>query len=92
MGIKVSFLEEQQGAPRRNVPDVPAKAVVHSGDEAYVWVVRDGKAEKRVVTAGAAQKGDVVPVLKGLEGGETVIVDPPRRLRAGSTVELKTAK
>ena len=89
MGIKVSFLDDQpDAATRSNAPDVPANAVVRDGDEPYVWVVRDGKAAKRVVKTGEI-RDESVPVLAGLEGGETVIVDPPRRLRAGAAVELK---
>jgi RND family efflux transporter MFP subunit len=87
MGIKVRFLEEAgvTGAAR---PEVPEKAVVREGDAASVWVVRDGKVERRTVELGVP-KGGVVPVLKGLEGGESVVVDPPRRLRDGTAVELE---
>jgi RND family efflux transporter MFP subunit len=93
MGIKVSFLEEQQGLRESNPTEVPAKAIVHSKDDgAFVWIVRDGKADKRVVTVGQSKQTDVAPVLEGLEGGETVIVDPPRRLRVGSAVELQAAR
>jgi len=30
-------------------------------------------------------------VLEGLEGGESVVIDPPRRLREGSAVELEAS-
>ena len=91
MGIKVSFLEDQQGASRAHVPAIPETAVVRADDEDFVWVVRDGKAERHAVKIGAPKDG-TVPVLAGLEGGETVIVDAPRRLRVGTTVELQAAK
>jgi hypothetical protein len=29
-----------------------------------------------------------LPVLEGLQGGETVVLDPPGRLREGRAVEL----
>lgn len=87
MGIKVRFLEGA-GAPSAAVqPRLPAAAVVKDGDKTYVWVVRDARVERREVVLGAAQ-GDEFPVSSGLEGGESVVVDAPRRLRDGSAVEL----
>lgn len=88
MGIKVSFLEAAGGAHAGPGPRVPDKAVVHEGDGTFVWLVHDGKAEKRLVKAGAVTDGQVA-VLEGLGGGEAVIVDPPRRLREGGAVELR---
>jgi HlyD family secretion protein len=87
MGIKVRFLEEA-GAGNVGHPTVPENAVVRDGARTAVWVVRDGKVERREVEIGAAQDG-AVPVMKGLEGGESVVVDAPRRLRDGAAVELK---
>ena len=52
--------------------------IVTDGDASFVWVVRDGKVEKRAVKMGAAKDGQV-PVTEGLAGGE---VD--RRRRAAS--------
>jgi RND family efflux transporter MFP subunit len=87
MGIKVRFLEE--GSDRDpGHPSVPATAVLRDGEVASVWVVRDGKVERRVITLGAAD-GDQVAVLEGLRGGEAIVVDAPRRLRDGAVVELK---
>jgi multidrug efflux pump subunit AcrA (membrane-fusion protein) len=87
MGIKVRFLEEASTAPR-GAPTVDATAVVREGDDARVWVVRDGKVELRPIEPGDERDGRVA-VLGGLEGGESVVVDPPRRLRDGAAVELK---
>jgi RND family efflux transporter MFP subunit len=87
MGIKVRFLEEAGAGPVAR-PTIPEKAVVRDGEATSVWVVRDGKVEKRSVELGTPQGGSV-PVLKGLEGGESVVIDAPRRLRDGSAVELK---
>lgn len=89
MGIKVRFLEEP-GAAAADRPHVPAAAIVRDGKSASVWVVRDGKVEKRAVELGKEESGGLT-VLKGLDGGESVVIDPPRRLRDGATVELKGA-
>jgi multidrug efflux pump subunit AcrA (membrane-fusion protein) len=53
-----------------------------------VWVVRDGKVELRAIEAGPERDGRVV-VTKGLEGGESVVMDPPGRLRDGAAVDLE---
>jgi RND family efflux transporter MFP subunit len=88
MGVKVSFLEDAAaGSPTPRVR-VPANAIDTDDDDAYVWVVRDGKVERRAVQT-VESEGDQVEVAKGLEGGETLVVDAPSRLRDGNAVELK---
>ncbi len=69
---------------------MPANAIVTEGEASYAWVVRDGKVEKRAVKIGAA-KDEQVPVTDGLEDGESIVVDAPKRLRDGAAVELKAA-
>jgi RND family efflux transporter MFP subunit len=90
MGIKVSFLEDSSQPAAKAAFEVPAGALVREGDAAFVWVVRDGKVERRAVTAGDARDGQV-PVTDGLSGGEVIVVDAPKRLRDGTAVELKAA-
>jgi RND family efflux transporter MFP subunit len=89
MGIKVRFLEEA-GNAAAGYPMIPANAVVRDGAATAAWVVRDGRVEKRVVELGD-EDAQRFPVLKGLEGGESVVIDPPRRLRDGAAVELEGA-
>jgi RND family efflux transporter MFP subunit len=89
MGIKVRFLEAP-GNGAAGYPMIPANAVVRDGAKATVWVVRDGKVESRPVEIGKEAAGSF-PVLKGVEGGETVVVDPSRRLREGAAVKLEGA-
>jgi RND family efflux transporter MFP subunit len=89
MGIKVRFLEAP-GQAAAAKPMLPANAVAKDGKATVVWVIRDGKVERRVVELGKEAAGSF-PVLKGLEGGESVVVDPPRRLRDGAAVELEGA-
>jgi RND family efflux transporter MFP subunit len=87
MGIKVRFFEEASAAPR-GAPTVDVAAVVREGDAAHVWVVRDGKVELRAIETGAERDGRIA-VPKGLEGGESVVIDPPDRLRDGAAVNLE---
>jgi RND family efflux transporter MFP subunit len=90
MGIKVSFLEDAAPSGNARPTLVPEAAVVTDADTNFVWVIADGKAVKRAVTVGPAKEGQV-PVTEGLEGGETVVVDAPQRLREGAAVELQAA-
>lgn len=90
MGIKVSFFDDGAQPAAASAPLVPDNAVGKDGDARYVWVVRDGKVEKRAVTLGEARDGSS-PVTQGLQGGETIVVDPPSRLRDGAAVELQAA-
>jgi len=87
MGIKVRFLEERAGTGPAS-PRVESRAIVRGEDGTTVWVVRDGKVERRTVRLGPERDGQA-SVLEGLQGGEAVVVDPPRRLRDGAAVELR---
>ncbi len=89
MGIKVRFLEAPGNAAAGR-PMIPANAVVRDGAATATWVVRDGKVEKRALELGE-ESAKKYPVLKGLEGGESVVLDPSRRLRDGAAVELEGA-
>jgi RND family efflux transporter MFP subunit len=88
MGIKVSFLEDDSAAVPGAPSTIPVNAVQSANGSSWVWVVRDGKVERRTVRTGEAED-DRVPVLEGLAAGEVVVVDPPRRLRDGAVVELQ---
>lgn len=90
MGIKVSFFDDSSQPAAAVVPQIPENALGKDGDARFVWVVRDGKVEKRAVAAGEPRDGQV-PVSKGLEGGETIVIDAPGRLRDGAAVELQAA-
>jgi RND family efflux transporter MFP subunit len=86
MGIKVRFLEEAKaGAPA--APKVDDRALVRDESGVSVWVVRDGKVERRAVQLGASADGRTI-VTEGLVGGESVVLEPPGRLHDGSPVEL----
>lgn len=90
MGIKVSFFEDQAAAVAAPQIRVPTNALVRKDEGTWVWVVRDGKVERRAVRTGEERDGQV-SVMDGLQGGETLVVDAPGRLRDGRAVELKAA-
>lgn len=72
---------------RRPALMVPEQAVVPIGPHMYVFVVADGKAERREVTLGARTVG-AVEVVSGLREGELVVNSGVVRLRPGAPVEV----
>jgi len=66
---------------------VPQGAVVGEGTAARVWVVEQGRLAAREVQPGP-QRGEQVEIVRGLAGGETVVVRPPAGLREGARVRV----
>jgi multidrug efflux pump subunit AcrA (membrane-fusion protein) len=64
---------------------VPAAALRKDGAEDVVFVVKDHRAQRRVVTPGGTS-GDARQLLAGVSPGEAVIVDAPAELRDGAAV------
>lgn len=64
---------------------VPEQALVPEQGELYVYVVRDGKAEKRAIRLRSRLAGEVV-VGEGLLAGERIVTEGTLRLRPGATV------
>lgn len=74
----------QQGAP---VPalTVPASAVETIAGTSRLYVVKDGKAEERIVTLGEPVSGQV-EITSGVSGGEKVVAEPRGRITDGMPV------
>jgi len=92
MGVRVSFLEvaPASSAPRPVGVRVPGGAVVDRDGQKIAFVVGDDhKAVRRVLTMGG-KLGDDVQVLKGLEAGDSVVVEPPPSLAEGMPVKVAT--
>ncbi len=90
MGVRVAFLEGLQaaGGDRPAAPRgvlVPPEAIRQDAGADVVFVARDGRAERRPVTLGAAMGGSRL-VVAGVAAGEPVIVDAPASLKDGDTV------
>ena len=64
---------------------IPEDAVSPFAGAMYVWVIRDGKAERREVTLGVRTPG-YVEVAERLDPGEQVVVGGPERLSPGADV------
>jgi RND family efflux transporter MFP subunit len=89
MGARVSFLAGARTgqAPAPTGVTVPSDAVTMTGDQAAVFVVRDGRAERRSVKLGSrTAEGQVV--VAGLSSGETVAVSAVDKLKDGANVSV----
>jgi RND family efflux transporter MFP subunit len=88
MGVSVAFLEQArpvEAAPRPRIL-VPAAAVRTSGGTPVVFVVTDERVERRAVTTGLEDSGQV-EIASGLNAGERVVVEGPDTLADGSRVK-----
>jgi len=66
-------------------------AAVAAGPEgSYVFLVRDGKAEQRTVTVERSQGGESL-IEKGVDAGDSVVVDGQSRLRDGIRVAIASS-
>jgi RND family efflux transporter MFP subunit len=94
MGVKVRFLDSESAKVAAPLSWVPEKAMVKesvTGATAqHVWTVVDGKAVSVAVQVGPV-RDQLVPILKGLEPGVTVILSPPEGLTDGRAVQAKVA-
>lgn len=91
MSVKVAFRQGHGGAAatsRRGVT-VPKAAVRQMQGKMFVVVIRDGRAERRAVSASDLESAEVV-VSTGLAAGEKVALDWPAELRDGASVREKT--
>jgi RND family efflux transporter MFP subunit len=77
----------QLGAPAPALT-IPESAVETVSGTSRVYVVKDGKAEERIVTVGE-KTSDGVEVTSGLAGGEAVVAEPRGRLTDGMPVRAK---
>lgn len=65
---------------------IPHKAITEQMGEFFVYVVIDGKAEQVKIETGQ-ELGDQIVVRKGLEEGQTIVVEGIQRLRNGMPVQ-----
>jgi membrane fusion protein, multidrug efflux system len=67
---------------------IPEEAVVSEGLRQLVYVVKDDKVERRVITMGQRQGGRI-EVVEGLTPGETLVVRGVQRVRPGAVVKAR---
>ena len=94
MGVNVSFLEPakpQQAAQKPQGVRAPAAAITQRDGQDVAFVVgEEDRVEQRTLKTGAALGNDRL-VLSGLQGGDSVVLDPPAELKDGGKVKLAEA-
>lgn len=79
-----------QVASRLDAVMAPEEAVIAEGPRQIAFLIRDGKVERRVVTIGQRQQGQV-EILAGLAVGDVIVVRGVQRIRQGMPVQTKPA-
>ena len=91
MGVKVSFEGPPQAAPAKGpeaLSYVPKGAIRTDGGTSFVFLVKDGKVERRAVSVGL-DRGTDVAILAGVTPGDSLVVKGPENLRDGDKVEIR---
>src|SRR6266487_3630496 len=89
MSVKVGFRETEAGAPAASATVTVTKSALQQQDgRDVVWVVQNGRAERRAVTV-SSLGGDESVISAGVSGGERVVVNPPAGLKNGDPVKEK---
>jgi multidrug efflux system membrane fusion protein len=74
----------------KGATEVPVAAVQHGAPGTFVYVVKpDSTAAVQVITTGVTD-GDNIEVTKGLNPGDTVVVDGTDRLKDGAKIRVST--
>jgi RND family efflux transporter MFP subunit len=90
MGVKVAFraTDDAKAVPASESVIIPKAAIQNRDNRDVVWVVRDGRVERRAVTI-AQTNGDESTIAAGLSGGEKIVVNPPAALADGARISEK---
>ncbi len=91
MGVKVSFIEASPAAASSSAVEVPKSALRRDGESDIVFVVKDGRAERRAVKV-ASVDGNNARLAAGLADGENVIIEGPAELKDGDRVAIAKEK
>ena len=91
MGVKVSFITDEPASASSSMIEIPKAALRRDGERDVVYVIKDGKAERRAVNVAGAE-GDKARLASGVSDGEQVIVTAPADLKDGSAVKVREEK
>ncbi|MBN1513303.1 MAG: efflux RND transporter periplasmic adaptor subunit [Phycisphaerae bacterium] len=90
MSVKVAFQSAgEEATTAAQCLTLPRTAVERDEGQDIVWIVRDGRVERRAVTIGET-RGDEVTIAAGVRGGERVVLDGPDHLTEGMRVKEDT--
>ncbi|MBZ5492261.1 MAG: efflux RND transporter periplasmic adaptor subunit [Acidobacteriia bacterium] len=87
MSVKANFLEKRAVLKDRPRIFIPKKAILREGNDAFVWIVRDGTAKRVSILRGSETEREV-EVQKGLKNGDVVVTSPGANLGEGQKVQV----
>ena len=88
MGVKVSFLGDEQKTPAAAALTLPKAAVKNENGTPVVYVYRNGTVERRAVRLGNSRDNDQ-EVVAGVSEGDQVVARAIEGLRDGQKVDVK---
>jgi multidrug efflux pump subunit AcrA (membrane-fusion protein) len=94
MSCNVTFLQPQANrtqnasAPPQPIITIPKDAVITKDGKPTVFEIEGNKARAVTVVTGADLHGQII-VKQGLVGGETLVTNPPQKLKDGDNVKVK---
>jgi hypothetical protein len=80
--------EKTAAAPKRIVT-IPKETIVTREGKSVVFQVDDNKVHQLPVVTGADLRGQVI-VTSGVVGSETLVSNPPDKLKDGDSVKIKS--
>ena len=86
----LSAATEEQGQNEKPRIFCPNDALHTAGSERFVWIVTSDDRLQKVIIEVGEEKEDRSEILRGLSGGENVVVSPPKEFNEGMLV--KTAQ
>ena len=93
MSCNVTFLEpkkqSQSNTPAQRIVTVSKDAITTRDGKSVVFAIEDRKARMIPVTSGNDLNGQVI-VSSGLAGSETLVNNPPQKLKDGDAVKVKS--
>jgi RND family efflux transporter MFP subunit len=94
MSCTVTFLQPQKHAEKttaepKRIVTIPKEAIVTRNGKSVVFQVEDNKVHQLPVITGADLRGGVI-VTNGLAGSETLVSNPPEKLKDGDSVKVKS--
>ena len=94
MSCNVTFLQPQKHAEKttaetKRIVTIPKETIVTRGGKSVVFQVEDNKVHQLPVITGADLRGGVI-VTNGLAGSETLVSNPPEKLKDGDSVKVKS--
>jgi len=88
MGVKVSFISDEDVPASTAILTIPRSALRRDGEQDIVYVVNGDAVERRAVRVGVAE-GDSVQLASGVAAGEEVVVAGPEELSDGARIRIE---